>query len=107
MNYADHIRSKTCIICPNPSVLAHQRILGGGGTSLKPIDLHALPLCDTHHKEEHRGSITFWLKYFPEYDATESLKEKMTERELEIYRKDMVRLLILELIVKSVEEYIG
>jgi hypothetical protein len=39
---------------------AHQTILGGGGTGLKPPDKDMLPLGKFHHDEEHRGSVTFW-----------------------------------------------
>lgn len=95
MKYPDFIRSKPCSIsgCPNKSVLAHQRILGGGGFKLKPPDTHAVPLCEDHHNEEHSGSITFWLKYFPEYDVSGM-------------RKEMVQLLVLKLIIKLFTEYI-
>ena len=95
MTYADYIRSLSCSIpgCPNKSILAHQRILGGGGTSKRPPDTHAVPLCDKHHKEEHMGSISFWLNYFPEY-TVQGLK------------KDMVQLLILKIILKNITGYI-
>ena len=39
---------------------AHQRILGRGGTGLKPPDFDALPLCFLCHHAEHKGSISFW-----------------------------------------------
>ena len=93
MIYANYIRSKPCLICGKKSQLSHQRVLGGGGTSKRPPDTHALPLCDEHHKEEHLGSIWFWQKYYPEYDAPGM-------------RKEMVQLLILKKILKLVTEYI-
>lgn len=43
---------------------AHQRILGGGGMSLKPHDKDLLPLCSIPdffcHDSEHKGAVTFW-----------------------------------------------
>lgn len=42
------------------SIPAHQRILGGGGTSYKNDDTKALPLCHECHDKEHHGSKKFW-----------------------------------------------
>jgi hypothetical protein len=36
-------------------VAAHQRQLGGGGTSLKPSDFHALPLLKQVHRVKEHG----------------------------------------------------
>ena len=51
-----------CHGCVLPSIPAHQRILGNGGTGIKPPDKDALPLGYWCHTEEHKGSITFWLQ---------------------------------------------
>ena len=42
-------------------VPAHQSLLGGRGTSVKPPDYFALPLCAEHHAAEHLfGVESFW-----------------------------------------------
>lgn len=60
--YLTWIKSQPCAKCGQipPSFPAHQRIAGGGGEGLKPSDYEALPLCDTCHKREHMGAISFW-----------------------------------------------
>ena len=36
----------------------------GGGVALKASDREALPMCNTHHQEEHQhGFDTFWKRY--------------------------------------------
>jgi hypothetical protein len=41
-------------------VAAHQNIIGVSGTSIKPPDHYALPLCAECHVREHSGVETFW-----------------------------------------------
>jgi len=43
----------------DPTVAAHQNF-GKGGKAIKAPDIQAVPLLDSEHKEEHRGTRTFW-----------------------------------------------
>jgi hypothetical protein len=58
------VRAMPCLICARkPSDPAHVRLGGFGGTGLKPGDDHVVPLCRTHHEEQHRvGERTFWAR---------------------------------------------
>ncbi len=66
--YRAYITSQPCAKCgfyrENYIAFAHQRILGGGGTGMKPHDKDGLPLCTIPerdcHREEHKGAVTFW-----------------------------------------------
>ncbi len=50
--------------CEGKIEAAHVRIGTDGGTSLKPSDCFALPLCSVHHAEQHRiGERSFETKY--------------------------------------------
>jgi hypothetical protein len=50
--------------CGGKIEAAHVRIGTDGGTSLKPSDCWALPLCSVHHAEQHRiGERSFETKY--------------------------------------------
>lgn len=51
-----------CLGKPSDIVSAHMRILGCGGTGIKPPDRQALPLCFWCHDCEHNGVITFWCQ---------------------------------------------
>lgn len=49
--------------CEGKIEAAHVRIRTDGGTGLKPSDCYAVPLCSTHHREQHgKGEVTFWAK---------------------------------------------
>jgi hypothetical protein len=57
------VRRLPCISCDsdNGCEAAHVRLGTGGGTSLKPGDRWALPLCGACHREQHAiGEVTFW-----------------------------------------------
>lgn len=62
--YRAWIVTQLCVKCDffkeNYILPAHQRILGGGGTALKPPDKDALPMCKACHGAEHDGAVTFW-----------------------------------------------
>jgi len=62
LKYRAWLRTQPCSNCwfPAPSIVAHQRILGGGGIGIKPPDSDALPLCHHCHALEHAGAVTFW-----------------------------------------------
>jgi hypothetical protein len=50
--------------CSGKVEAAHTRIGTDGGTSLKPSDSFAIPLCAGHHAEQHRiGERSFETKY--------------------------------------------
>jgi hypothetical protein len=50
--------------CGGKVEAAHTRVGTDGGTSLKPSDCWALPLCSVHHAEQHRiGERSFETKY--------------------------------------------
>lgn len=62
-NYLDWIRTLSCSRCNTvgPCEAAHVRINGDGGTSLKPSDYRAVPLCHHCHQLQHNnGERTFW-----------------------------------------------
>lgn len=72
-SYLDFIRAQACVgICMQPIYMqngpnfhgieaAHVRIGNGGGTSLKPSDFCAVPLCHTCHSIQHQhGERIFW-----------------------------------------------
>jgi len=63
--YRKWIASQECSYCGifalNGIAPHHERILGGGGTGLKPPDTDLLPLCKFCHTQRHdKGAITFW-----------------------------------------------
>jgi hypothetical protein len=49
--------------CSGDVVASHIRIGTDGGTGFKPSDWWTLPLCDSHHKELHRGERSFYERY--------------------------------------------
>jgi hypothetical protein len=51
---------RNCLSGCHARVYAHQRSLGGCGTSLKPPDTYALCLTVAEHEVEHSGDKTFW-----------------------------------------------
>lgn len=61
--------------CGGKIEAAHTRTGTDGGTSLKPSDCWALPLCSKHHAEQHRiGERSFETKYgFKMKDVAERL----------------------------------
>jgi hypothetical protein len=64
--HLEWIRTLPCTIrlCTQPSVAAHVRVRSGGGMGLKPPDSFTVPLCDGHHKEQHRiGHAAFDALY--------------------------------------------
>jgi hypothetical protein len=51
------IRTLPCAVkgcCSKAIVPAHVRVETGGGTALKPADWWTVPLCNDHHREQHR-----------------------------------------------------
>lgn len=70
--HLDFIRGLPCACCGNPieTEAAHirtgdlfygKRNTGGGE---KSSDMWVLPLCNTHHDEQHKGNeIEFWKRY--------------------------------------------
>lgn len=56
------IKTLPCVVCGNqPCDPAHVRTGADGGMGLTPSDRFLLPLCRTHHDEQHRvGETTFW-----------------------------------------------
>ena len=97
--YLDHLRNGPCIVTGSSGSSpvcepAHLRLLGSGGTGVKPGDDRALPL---HHKlhqlEQRLGPRAFWRKMMEDYpdliwrlliEVAESRYEKYKqERELE------------------------
>jgi len=66
------VRKMPCTVCrrPGPSDPAHLRTAAPQygkpptGMGEKPSDRWVLPLCRTHHDEQHRGNeLAFWLRY--------------------------------------------
>jgi len=57
------LRGRPCLIagtdCDGRMEAAHVDHAGGKGTSLKVADYKAVPLCQHHHAELHRGAKTF------------------------------------------------
>jgi len=94
MTYTAYIKSQPCLICGKKAQASHQRILGSGGTSLKPHDVYQVPLCDEHHKEEHRGAITFWLKYYMSVPVPKEM------------RKETVQLIVYKIITELMKGYL-
>jgi hypothetical protein len=62
LNYPDWIASLPCLKCGVYGVQkCHLRRHTDGGTAKKPDDKWLLPICDTHHKEQHRiGEDAFY-----------------------------------------------
>ena len=66
--YIAWIKNQPCCVpgCNNycgQVVPAHMRILGRGGTGIKPPDRDALPMGKLHHDKSHKiGDISFWLQ---------------------------------------------
>lgn len=67
-----YVRTLACLVChrPGPSDPAHLRSAapqyGKPPTGLgeKPSDRWTLPLCRTHHDEQHKGAeLSFWLRH--------------------------------------------
>ena len=63
------IRTHVCVLsnrgeCDGRIEAAHVRIGHGGGMGMKPGDDRSLPLCHSHHAEQHNiGDQTFQAKY--------------------------------------------
>ena len=55
--YLDFIRSKTCFHCGRPAEPHHVRKYADGGTSLKPSDTYAVPVCRECHGEAQRYEL--------------------------------------------------
>jgi len=92
-NYLAWIRKQQCIKCyRKPCEAAHQRILGNGGTGIKPPDHDAVPLCHDCHVKEHNGCLTFWgigVKH-----ETKIHVEKLRDRLIERYEKETGQLIM-------------
>lgn len=66
-DYLGYIREQPCLRCGDApfedgaTEAAHVRILGSGGTGLKPSDYRTVPLCHECHAIQHlKGERTFW-----------------------------------------------
>jgi hypothetical protein len=61
------LRGRPCVVandeCDGRMEAAHVDHAGGKGTSLKVADYKAVPACQHHHAEIHRGAKTFEAKY--------------------------------------------
>lgn len=58
------IAGKDGHVCSGRIEAAHVRRGTEGGTSLKPTDFHAIPLCSAAHAEQHRlGEVSFERRY--------------------------------------------
>lgn len=61
------LRSHECVCTLSPKSLgcagrievSHIRTAANSGTALKPMDSSAVPMCEAHHKQYHRGDKTF------------------------------------------------
>ena len=93
--YTDWIRTQPCAKCQRkPVVVAHQRILGGGGMGLKPSDYDALPLCnECHHYEHQYGYVSLWWDVDKDrngiFRVYTSLKQECAEKVSQICDKHM------------------
>lgn len=59
--HLDWLKTLPCTACGRgPCDPAHIRIGGNGGTSLKPGDDNAVPLCRDCHTKQHGGERSFW-----------------------------------------------
>lgn len=62
--YLGYIRKLPCCVSGRTSsvVAHHVRIIGGGGTGLKPSDYLTVPLDFNYHRELHdNGEANFWM----------------------------------------------
>lgn len=78
--YLAWIREQPCAKCnhPAPSHPAHMRSLKGGGTSLKPSDYHAIPLCHEHHIVFEHGKGISHLNINPGWEVAKMLIKYFT-----------------------------
>lgn len=59
--YREFLSDLGCIICrATPIVIAHVKT---GGVGRKADYTHTVPLCHTHHEEQHRGTKSFEARY--------------------------------------------
>ena len=95
--YLDWLRTQPCIVSLEESPVerpssepAHLRLLGGGGTALKPGDNHAVPLHHWLHKQEQRlGPQRFWAQMAEEYpDLLWRLLIEVAEARYENYKRE-------------------
>lgn len=64
--YLKFVRSLDCCICFQPGAEAHhvKNPWTSSGVSVKPSDVHSIPLCRNHHQEFHnKGRIDWEDKY--------------------------------------------
>lgn len=61
------IRGRTCIInnheCAGRMEACHVDYAGGKGMGLKVADMFCVPMCEHHHREQHKGWKSFEKKY--------------------------------------------
>ncbi|MDH7973713.1 hypothetical protein QH494_16090 [Sphingomonas sp. AR_OL41] len=61
------LRGRRCCVegagCSGRMVAAHVDHAGGKGMAIKVADWKAVPLCDGHHAELHRGARTFEARH--------------------------------------------
>jgi len=80
--YKSWLREKRCAVCGAypPSEVMHQRVLGHGGTGIKPPDNESLPGCSKCHKiEQQHGYMRLWeeqslITFRTKYDLKDHIK---------------------------------
>lgn len=68
--YLDWLRGQPCIVTGRDGVSepAHLRLLGSGGTGMKPSDARCLPLNHSFHRQQSEiGEPRAWLTWAQEY----------------------------------------
>ncbi len=94
--YKRWIRQQKCVGCnrfvENYITAAHMRILGNGGTALKPPDWDLWPLCTLPetdcHGAEHRGAVTFFKQGTK--PKTKEYVQKLCDEHIERYIKEVI-----------------
>lgn len=63
--YRSYVAEHGCEVCGRPAEAAHT---GTGGKGIKASDATCIPLCRTHHSEQHAiGKRTFEQRYSLDY----------------------------------------
>lgn len=67
--YLDFLRTQPCLVTGRAETEpAHLRLLGSGGTGIKPSDSRALPLhWELHRRQSTEGELPVWLWCVNEY----------------------------------------
>lgn len=98
-DYLAWIRLQPCILCESTPSEAHHEPLGGDkGTSIKPPDYQALPLCSRHNRErEAVPKSEFWAGYDPPRLIVEHIMEylRLMRKEKPAQEKEIEQLKFL------------